>query len=124
MAHRSPASSPLVERHELSEDDWKKALERQADEIAALEALGDEDIDLSDMPEMTDEQWSRAVVARTQRPVKQQLTLRLDADMIAWFRGRYPKYQTAMNAALRSYMDSATDAQDDDPLDLDHRKTA
>ncbi|MGN6484877.1 MAG: BrnA antitoxin family protein, partial [Thermomicrobiales bacterium] len=106
MAHRATASSPLVERHDLSEDDWKKALELHADEIAALEALGAEDIDLSDMPEMAEEQWSRAVVARTRRPVKQQITLRLDADMTAWFRQRYPKYQTAMNAALRAYMES------------------
>ncbi|MGB3329139.1 MAG: BrnA antitoxin family protein [Thermomicrobiales bacterium] len=126
MAHRSPASSPLVERHELSEDDWKKAREQYAEEIAALEALGDEDIDLSDMPEITDDQWSRAEIARTHRPVKQQLTLRLDADVVAWFRRRYPKYQTAMNAALRMFMDAqdAHNEADDASEDIDHRKTA
>jgi uncharacterized protein (DUF4415 family) len=123
MAHRSTASSLLVERHDLSEDDWKKACERHAEEIVGLEDLGDEDIDLSDMPEMTDEQWARAVIAQTHRPVKQQITLRLDADVIAWFRRRYPKYQTAMNAALRAFMDAhATDELADE--DIDHRKTA
>ena len=123
MAHRATASSPRVERHELKEDDWKKALEQHAQEIAALEALDDEDIDLSDMPELTDDQWSRAVIAETGRAVKQQLTLRLDADVLAWFRQRYPDYQTAMNAVLRAFMESHGE-QDDTDTDLDLRKTA
>lgn len=45
----------------MTDDDVKKILERHKDELAALDAMSDEDIDLSEMPEITDEQWSRAV---------------------------------------------------------------
>jgi len=82
----------------------KRILERHRDEIVALEAMTDDDIDLSDIPEITDEQWSRAVRGKLYRPVKQQVTLRLDADVIAWFRQNETKYQTAINAALREHV--------------------
>lgn len=78
-------------------------------EIAALEAMSDEDIDFSDMPEVTD--WSGAVRGKFYRPEKQAVTIRLDADVVAWFKGREPKYQTAVNRVLRDYM-------------LSHRKSA
>lgn len=75
---------------------------------ANLDAIGqirDEDIDLSDMPEVTD--WSNAVRGKFYRPVKQQLTLRLDADLIHWFKshGGERGYQTRINAALRRVVD-------------------
>lgn len=79
-------------------------------EIAAnlkeLEALGDEDIDLSDMPEVTD--WSNAVRGKFYRPVKQQVTLRLDADLLHWFKahGDARGYQTRINAALRRFVEA------------------
>lgn len=74
------------------------------EDLARVEPMKDEDIDLTDMPEMTDEQWSRAVRGKFYRPVKQQVTLRLDADVIAWFRRNEAKYQTAINAALREHV--------------------
>lgn len=78
-------------------------------EIAAnldeLAKMSDDDIDLSDMPEITD--WSNAVRGKFYRPVKQQVTLRLDADLIHWFKtsegGR--GYQTRINAALRRFVE-------------------
>ncbi len=70
-----------------------------------LATLSDDDIDLSDMPEITD--WSNAVRGKFYRPVKQQLTLRLDADVVHWFKthaeGR--GYQTKINAALRRFVE-------------------
>ena len=70
-----------------------------------LATLSDDDIDLSDMPEITD--WSNAVRGKFYRPVKQQLTLRLDADVVHWFKihaeGR--GYQTQINAALRRFVE-------------------
>jgi uncharacterized protein (DUF4415 family) len=78
----------------------------QRAELAALENLRDEDIDLSDMPEITD--WTGAVRGKFYRPVKQQLTLRLDADVIHWFK-THPQgsegYQTRINRALRRYVE-------------------
>jgi len=62
----------------------------------------DANIDTSDSPEIVD--WSRAERGRFYRPIKQVVTIRLDADVIAWFKARDPKYQTAVNRALREYM--------------------
>ncbi len=71
-------------------------------DLAVLEALPDEDIDTSDIPEGTD--WSDAVRGKFYRPVKKAISLRVDADIIAWFRSQEGRYQSRMNAALREYM--------------------
>jgi uncharacterized protein (DUF4415 family) len=78
---------------------------RQRAELEALAALPDDRIDTSDIPEVRD--WSGAKRGLFYRPVKKQLTLRVDADVVAWFKSRAPKgrgYQTQMNVALREYV--------------------
>ena len=78
-------------------------------ELDALAAMPDEDIDLSDAPEITD--WSNAVRGKFYRPVKRQVTLRLDADLIEWFKthGSGERgYQTRINAALRRFVEQET----------------
>lgn len=71
-------------------------------ELKRLAAMRDEDIDFSDIPEQLD--WSGAVVGKFYRPVKQQVTLRIDADVLAWFKAQGGKYQTEVNRALREHM--------------------
>ena len=74
-------------------------------ELAALAALPDEQINTGALPEQSD--WSGARRGVFYRPVKQQLTLRLDADVVAWFKSHAPNgegYQTRINAALREYV--------------------
>ena len=51
-----------------------------------LAALPDTAIDTSDIPEITD--WSGAEIGKFYRPVKQQVTLRIDADVLEWFKSR------------------------------------
>lgn len=78
---------------------------KQRAELDALAALPDDRIDTTDIPEIHD--WSDAKRGLFYRPVKKQLTLRIDADVIAWFKNRTPKgqgYQTQMNIALRDYI--------------------
>jgi len=77
-------------------------------EWARLEALDDDDIDLSDNPEIAPELFAKAVVRRGLKPVtrKSQLTLRLDSDVLTWFKGQGRGYQTRINALLRAYMDA------------------
>jgi uncharacterized protein (DUF4415 family) len=67
-----------------------------------LAAMPDEAIDTSEAPEI--ERWSGAERGRFYRPVKQVVTMRLDADVVAWFKRHEPKYQTAVNRVLRDYM--------------------
>jgi uncharacterized protein (DUF4415 family) len=72
------------------------------DELTALEAMVDSDIDTSDIPEVID--WSGAERGRFYRPVKQLLSVRLDSDLVAWFKASGAGYQTRINAALREYV--------------------
>jgi uncharacterized protein (DUF4415 family) len=73
-----------------------------------VDALKDEDLDLSDTPEVSPEMFARSVVRRGLKPVprKAQLTLRLDSDVLEWFRKQGQGYQTKINALLRAYMDA------------------
>lgn len=73
-------------------------------ELARLEAAPDELIDASDAPELTAEQWESAVRGRFYRPLKRQVTARLDADVLAWLKSGGRGYQTRMNAILRRAM--------------------
>jgi len=78
---------------------------RQRAELKSLAALPDDAIDTLDAPELVD--WSAAKRGLFYRPVKQQLTLRLDADVVAWFKGHTTSgegYQTRINRALREYV--------------------
>jgi uncharacterized protein (DUF4415 family) len=69
---------------------------------AELEAAIASDPDWKDIPA----DWYKDAVLVTPSP-KQLLSLRLDADLVAWFRAQGPGYQTRMNAVLRAYMAAA-----------------
>lgn len=71
-------------------------------ELKALAALPDSAIDTGDVPEVRD--WSGARRGVFYRPVKQQLTLRLDAGVVDWFKRQGEGYQTRIDAALREYV--------------------
>jgi len=81
-----------------------KPTARQKRALAALAARPDNKIDLSDIPELTEKFWKNAVRNPFYRPVKKQITLRLDADLIAWLRKDGKGYQTKANALLRDLM--------------------
>ena len=102
QAKDEPTQDRLV-RHEpkpLTKADLKR--------LRDLAALPDDEIDLSDIPELDESFWAKAERGRFYRPVKQQLTLRLDGDVVDWFKreaGEDGKgYQTRINQALRDYI--------------------
>jgi uncharacterized protein (DUF4415 family) len=72
--------------------------------MKALAALPDSEIDLSDAPELTDEQWKNAVRGNFYRPVKRQITARVDADVLEWLKSQGKGYQSRINAILRREM--------------------
>ena len=69
-----------------------------------LAALPDSEIDTSDIPELTAEQWRHAVRGRFYRPVKRQITARVDADVLDWLKSHGKGYQSRINAILRREM--------------------
>ncbi len=74
------------------------------DRLKKLAQRHDDEINTSDIPELTETFWQNAVRNPFYRPLKQQLTLRLDADVIAWLRRQGRGYQTRANALLRDAM--------------------
>ena len=75
-----------------SRTDWKR-----------LEGMKDKDIDVSDIPELDDDFFKHAEIKVVP---KQPVTLRLDADVLMWFKSQGYGYQTRINRLLRNYMDS------------------
>ena len=68
---------------------------------ARLEASKDADIDFSDMPALSEEFLQNAEL---RSPPKQAVTMRLDADIVTWFKEQGQGYQTRINKLLRAYM--------------------
>jgi uncharacterized protein (DUF4415 family) len=72
--------------------------------IAEIKAV--KDIDISDCPELTDEQVKKMKPRHPEyfRPVKKAVQIRLDADVLAWFKAYGKGYQSRINAVLREVM--------------------
>jgi uncharacterized protein (DUF4415 family) len=77
---------------------------KQRHELTALAALPDDQIDTADIPELPPDAWKDAVRGRFYRPIKQAVSLRLDADVVAWLKKPGKGYQTRANRILRERM--------------------
>ncbi len=76
-----------------SRTDWKR-----------VDAIKDDEIDYSEIPEL-DEDWFKEAIVVMPR-TKVVVTLRIDPDVLAWFKKQGSGYQTRINALLRAYMDA------------------
>lgn len=77
----------------------------QKAEIEALMSMGDESIDYSDAPVMPDGTvWHRVDLPTPEN--KTQITLRIDADVVDFFKEKGRRYQTKINAVLKAYVDA------------------
>jgi uncharacterized protein (DUF4415 family) len=88
-----------------SQTDWER-----------LDGMGDGDIDLSDIPELTPEMFAKAVIQRglKEKEKKAQVTIRVDRDVLTWFKSQGHGYQTRINSLLRAYMEAK----------VNHKKTS
>jgi uncharacterized protein (DUF4415 family) len=77
-------------------------------DIERLRSMTDDEIDFSDIPRTTPEMWAKGVVRRGLKPVsrKDQITLRIDQDVLEFFKAEGRGYQTKINQLLRAYMDA------------------
>ena len=103
MAKKKSASSRQEKRVPASALFTTPITDKQRRELRRLEARPDSQIDFSDAPEGRP-RASDIEVGRFYRPIKQLVSLRVDADVLSWFRGRGKKYQTYMNEVLRREM--------------------
>jgi uncharacterized protein (DUF4415 family) len=77
---------------------------RQKREIQTLARRPERAIDTSDIPELPPGAWKNAVRGKWYRPVKQPVSIRLDADVLAWLKSQGSGYQTRVNTLLREKM--------------------
>jgi uncharacterized protein (DUF4415 family) len=91
-----------IVRKTLSERPITAVQKRRLDKLAEQP---DGEIDYSDIPKLTEKFWQNAMPNPFYRPVKKQVTLRIDADILAWLRQQGQKgYQSRLNALLRHIM--------------------
>ena len=89
-------------REELNEN-FSNKQDAEVEHLLAKGTVPDDQLDLSDIPEIKD--WSNAIRHNQfYRPVKQQTSIRLDVDVLAWFKAQGKGYQTRMNEILREAM--------------------
>lgn len=83
-------------------------------DLARLRRMTEREIERTSPPELADlpaDFWSEADIVVP--PPKQAISLRVDQDVLAWFKEQGPRYQTKMNAVLRTYVSRAkTDGKD------------
>src|ERR1041385_7276177 len=82
-----------------------KLTKDQVRQLEALKRMKDEDIDFSDIPALTGPR--NFIVGKFYRPVKKSLTIRIDADVLAWVKSQGKGYQTRINSYLREAMNKA-----------------
>ena len=78
--------------------------EQEKAELEALSKLSDSDIDTSEIPPLDESFWKVAEQGAFYKPVKKQITVRVDADVLAWLKSQGSGYQTRMNDILRQAM--------------------
>ena len=94
----------------MSKHSSSKHSKRSRTDLKRLDSLKSEDIDLSDLPEITPERFAQAVLRKGLIPLraKEQVTLLLDSDVLTWFRSQGKGYQTKINSLLRAYMEASS----------------
>lgn len=85
-------------RHRL--EDLPPITDEELEQLKALAARPDSEIDTSDIPELTEEQWKHAVRGRFYRPAKQEITFQLDANVLEWLKSQDGDYESRINAIL------------------------
>jgi uncharacterized protein (DUF4415 family) len=90
LVHKTLADSPMTSTRKRK--------------LAELAQRPDSEIDFSEIPPLKESFWENAVRNPFYRPVKKQMTVRLDADVVAWLRQPGKGYQTRLNRVLREVM--------------------
>ena len=96
--------SRKIVRHEVDPANPAPLTAEQKAELAALAALSDQEVDVGDLPVLTEAFWQNAVRNPFYKPTKTSTTVRIDSDVLAWLRGQGKGYQSRLNAILRRAM--------------------
>ncbi|MBT9585578.1 BrnA antitoxin family protein [bacterium] len=104
MVKKQAGTSKLVELTAEEIRNRCRTPEQEA-RLQRLAQMTDEGIDLSDIPEMTEEEWARRIpLSDLYRPKKVPISVKLDADVLLWLKRGGRGYQTRLNDVLRKAM--------------------
>lgn len=81
-----------------------ESLDQDRTDWERLDAMTDEDIDTSDVTALDSDFFKRAKVVMP--PEKKHVSIRLDADVLAWMKSQGKGYQSRINAVLRAYYEA------------------
>jgi uncharacterized protein (DUF4415 family) len=95
----------IISARKANKYEEKPTSTKSKTDFVRLDKMKDEDIDYSDAPTITPEMFAKAIVRRGLKPrTKTQLTLRVDTDVLGWYKKQGRGYQTRINMLLRAYM--------------------
>jgi uncharacterized protein (DUF4415 family) len=78
--------------------------DEQKAELAFLATMRDDELDFSDIPSSKLGEWDNAIRGRFYKPIKKQMTVRIDVDVLEWLKTLGKGYQTRLNSILREAM--------------------
>jgi len=104
-----PKNAPNIIRRTLDPDNPPEITAEQRKRLAAIAAMPDNEIDYSDAPYLPDAVWTKSMGFPLRN--KRQTSLRIDADVVDWFKATGSRYQTRINAVLRSYVQAQETAK-------------
>ncbi len=81
-----------------------KISESTREELKKLALKKEYEIDYSDIPATSESDWTGAIRGKHFRPIKQQLTVRIDSDVVEWLKSQGKGYQSRLNEILRTAM--------------------
>lgn len=85
----------------MNEKDLRK---KSRTDWARIDAMRDEDLDLVDIPELDEAFFKNAVIRLPEKKVP--VTIRLDREVLAWFKAQGKGYQSRINALLKAYKEA------------------
>lgn len=103
MSKQSKTPSKMSNIVKQSKKQLEDSKHQSKTNFAKVDALSDRDIDYSDIPELDNDFWTKAkVVDHTKQPI----SLRVDNDVLDWFKHQDGRYQKLINQVLRQYMNA------------------
>jgi len=88
----------------MSKESMKPKSVKITSEIRKLYARRDRSLDRSDVPQLSPAQWAKGEIGRFYRPIKTQISFRIDADLLAWLKSKGEGHLSRINTILRERM--------------------
>lgn len=95
----------------MSKASTKTRSVRISDRTRELYEKRDRSLDRSDVPQLPPEQWAKGMVGKYYRPLKSQISFRIDNDVLDWLKAKGEGHLSRINAILRERMDGERDGR-------------